>query len=202
MPHWLIVCFIFSALGAACKRWGGLSGNCLPVRKPDRVLFVCLGNICRSPTAEGVFRHLLTQHASLHVEVDSAGTADYHLGKAPDARSQSAALRRGVDISDLRARQVTIVDFADFDFVLAMDRNNLRALGALRPRGSPVQLRLLLDYAPEQPLREVPDPYYGGASTFNLVLDLVAAASRGLIEVLQKRAQQPEQASREGDRHR
>src|SRR5277367_5210517 len=100
-----------------------------------RVLFVCLGNICRSPTAEGVFRHLLEQEApELQVEVDSAGTADYHIGAAPDPRSQRAALSRGIDLSGLRARQVTADDFARFDLILAMDGDNLRELEAMRPQ--------------------------------------------------------------------
>jgi protein-tyrosine phosphatase len=166
------------------------------------VLLVCLGNICRSPTAEGVFRTVLKEYPSLCVEVDSAGMANYHVGEPPDLRSQSAALLRGVDISGLRARQVTLRDFSDFDLLLAMDRDNLRALEAMRPRASRATLQLFLDYAPQQPCREVPDPYYGGASTFEQVLDLTAAASRGLLDVLQERAQQPEQAAGKRDGHR
>ena len=152
-----------------------------------RILFVCLGNICRSPTAEGVFRHLLTQEApELQVEVDSAGTADYHVGEPPDLRSQRAAMRRGIDLGGLRARQVVPADFALFDFILAMDRGNLRELETMRPKGSRARLQLFLEYAPDMGRLEVPDPYYGDAGGFESVLDLTAAASRGLLAALQK----------------
>jgi protein-tyrosine phosphatase len=150
------------------------------------VLFVCLGNICRSPTAEGVFRHLLAQEApELRVEVDSAGTADYHIGEPPDLRSQRAALRRGIDLGGLRARQVTPADFARFDLILAMDRGNLLELEARRPENSRARVQLLLQYAPDLGRLEVPDPYYRDASGFEEVLDLTAAASRGLLAALQ-----------------
>jgi protein-tyrosine phosphatase len=152
-----------------------------------KVLFVCLGNICRSPTAEGVFRHLLRQEApELQVEVDSAGTADYHLGEPPDLRSQRAAMRRGIDLGALRARQVTPADFARFDLILAMDRANLLELEAMRPKNSRARVQLFLEYAPELGRLEVPDPYLGDASGFEEVLDLSAAASRGLLAGLQK----------------
>jgi protein-tyrosine phosphatase len=153
-----------------------------------RVLFVCLGNICRSPTAEGVLRHLLPQEApELQVEVDSAGTADYHIGDPPDSRSRRAALRRGIDLSGLRARQVTPGDFARFDLILAMDRDNLARLEAMRPAGSRAQLRLFMEYAAQHSDRlEVPDPYYRDAGGFEEVLDLCVAAARGLIAALQK----------------
>jgi protein-tyrosine phosphatase len=152
-----------------------------------RVLFVCLGNICRSPTAEGMLRHLLLATPELQVEVDSAGTAGYHVGAPPDARSQRAALRRGIDLSGLRARQVTPGDFERFDLILAMDCDNLARLEAMRPAGSRAQLRLFLEYAAEDLGRlEVPDPYYRDASGFEEVLDLSAAASRGLISALQE----------------
>jgi protein-tyrosine phosphatase len=151
-----------------------------------RVLFVCLGNICRSPTAEGVLRHLVMQEApELQVEVDSAGTADYHIGEPPDLRSQRAAMRRGIDLGGLRARQVAPADFAHFDFILAMDRGNLRELEAMRPKDSRARLQLFLQYAPEVGRLEVPDPYYGDAGGFEAVLDLTAAASRGLLAALQ-----------------
>jgi protein-tyrosine phosphatase len=152
-----------------------------------KVLFVCLGNICRSPTAEGVFRHLLRQEApELQVEVDSAGTADYHVGEPPDLRSQRAAMRRGIDLGGLRARQVTPADFARFDLILAMDRANLLELEAMRPKNSRARVQLFLEYAPELGRLEVPDPYLRDASGFEEVLDLSAAASRGLLAALQK----------------
>ena len=152
-------------------------------------MFVCLGNICRSPTAEGVFRHLLAQEApELRVDVDSAGTAGYHLGDPPDLRTQRAAARRGIDLSGLRARQVTPADFAHFDLILAMDGDNLQELQRMRPARSRAQLRLFLEYAPQLGLREVPDPYYGDAGGFEQVLDLTAAASRGLIAALHEMA--------------
>ena len=149
---------------------------------------VCLGNICRSPTAEGVLRHLAAKEApGLALEVDSAGTADYHIGAPPDARSQRAALRRGIDIGSLRARQVVADDFARFDLILAMDAENLRELQALQPRNSRAALKRFLDYAPEMELRDVPDPYYGKAAAFEKVLDLTTAAARGLLAALQER---------------
>ena len=155
----------------------------------QRVLFVCLGNICRSPTAEGVLRHLLRQSApELAVEVDSAGTADYHIGEPPDLRSQRAALSRGIDLSTLRARQVAPRDFVHFDLMLAMDRQNLRALEAMRPAGSRARIRLFLEYAANIGRLEVPDPYYGDASGFEEVLDLCTAGARGLIDALHEMA--------------
>ena len=152
-----------------------------------KVLFVCLGNICRSPTAEGVFRDLVRKAApGFKVEVDSAGTGGYHIGAQPDPRSRSAALRRGIDISDLRARQITRSDFTSFDLILAMDRDNMRDLEAKRPGHARAKLRLFMDYAPQTGRSEVPDPYYGSDADFELVLDLCAAAARGLIVALQE----------------
>ena len=158
--------------------------------KPShKVLFVCLGNICRSPTAEGVLRHLAAKEApQLALEIDSAGTADYHLGAPPDPRSQHAALRRGIDISGLRARQVAEDDFARFDLILAMDGANLRELQAMQPRNSRAAVKLFLEYAPDLGLRDVPDPYYRDAAAFEEVLDLTTAASRGLLAALQEGA--------------
>jgi protein-tyrosine phosphatase len=159
--------------------------------KPFRVLCVCLGNICRSPTAEAMLRHLAAREAPLlKIEIDSAGTADYHVGAAPDPRSQRAALRRGIDISGLRARQVREHDFTGFDLIVAMDRANLRELESMKPATASAQLRLFMAYAPGLEVLEVPDPYYGGCGGFEQVLDLVAAASRGLLAELQG-AQQP-----------
>jgi protein-tyrosine phosphatase len=158
---------------------------------PLRVLFVCLGNICRSPTAEGVLRHLAAQaEPPVHIEIDSAGTADYHVGAPPDPRSQRAAQRRGIDLSGLRARQVTLDDFARFDLILAMDGENLRELAAMKPDNSRASLKLFLEYAPELNLRDVPDPYYLDASAFEAVLDLTTAASRGLLASLQASLQE------------
>lgn len=151
------------------------------------VLFVCLGNICRSPTAEGVFRHLLEAEApQLQIEVDSAGTADYHIGDPPDLRSQRAALRRGIDLSGLRGRQVKRDDFTRFDLILGMDRGNLRELKAMRPETARARVQLFLEYAAHPGRLEVPDPYYGNAAAFEEVLDLCTAASRGLLAALQK----------------
>ncbi len=157
-----------------------------------RVLFVCMGNICRSPTAEAVFRELVRRKAPhAGIEVDSAGTHDYHIGDPPDWRSIAAAHRRGIDMWSLRARLLLPEDFQRFDLLLVMDeRNRSDALErAPRAHGEPMpqaagRLRLLLDYAPEQALREVPDPYYGGPADFERVLDLIEVAARGLLAAL------------------
>lgn len=151
------------------------------------MLLVCLGNICRSPSAEGVLRHLAaTEAPQLPLEIDSAGTADYHIGAPPDARSRRAALRRGIDIGGLRARQVAADDFARFDLILAMDQENLRTLRAMQPRNSRAALQLFLEYAPDLGLREVPDPYNGDDAAFEEVLDLTTAAARGLLAALEE----------------
>jgi protein-tyrosine phosphatase len=153
------------------------------------VLMVCLGNICRSPTAEGVLRHLAAQAAPpAKIDIDSAGTADYHIGAPPDHRSQRAALRRGIDISGLRARQVIQNDFVRFDLILAMDRENLRELEAMKPANSRASLKLFLEYAPDLNLSDVPDPYYRDSAAFEEVLDLTTAASRGLLASLEQGA--------------
>lgn len=154
-----------------------------------RVLFVCLGNICRSPTAEGVLRVLAAREApELSLEVDSAGTAGYHVGEPPDARARAAAARRGYDLERLRARVVAPADFERFDLILAMDEENLRTLRRRAPDFAHERLRLFLDFAPHSEVREVPDPYYGGANGFEEVLDLVEAAARGLLAHLRQRA--------------
>jgi protein-tyrosine phosphatase len=149
------------------------------------VLFVCMGNICRSPTAAAVFRHLLATAApGLQVKVDSAGTHGYHVGQAPDPRAQATALRRGIDLSMLRARALVAADFGEFERILVMDAQNLRDARAIAPPASTARLGLLLDYAPELALTEVPDPYYGGSADFERVLDLCTAAARGLLTQL------------------
>ena len=148
-----------------------------------RVLFVCLGNICRSPTAEAVLRALAAREApELALEVDSAGTAGYHVGEPPDPRTRAAAARRGYDLSALRARVVEPGDFERFDLILAMDRENLRVLQRRAPAATRERLRLLLEFAPQAATPEdVPDPYYGGPNGFEEVLDLVEQATRGLL---------------------
>src|SRR5690349_3485697 len=148
------------------------------------VLFVCLGNICRSPTAEGVLRAVAArEYPGLMLEVDSAGTADYHVGEPPDRRTVAAARRRGYDLAGLRARQVRPEDFHRFDYVLAMDRANLAALERLRPSDANARLALFLEFAPES-VAEVPDPYYGGDEDFERVLDLCESGARGLLKSL------------------
>lgn len=152
------------------------------------VLFVCLGNICRSPTAEVVFRdRVRAAGLEQHILIDSAGTGDWHIGRAPDPRTQDAAAERGYDMSSLRARQVTVDDFAGFDVLLAMDDANLADLVAMQPPGSSVILKRFLDYAPHSDLREVPDPYYGGEDGFAAVLNLVEEGADGLLVSLQER---------------
>ena len=157
--------------------------------RPTRVLFVCLGNICRSPSAEGVLRHLVARSADAPpVEVDSAGTGDYHVGDPPDPRSQRAARRRGIEIGELRARQVCVEDFANIDLVLAMDESNLRHLRALRPAGARARLQLFMDYAPQPHRADIPDPYLGSERDFDHVLELCEAAAQGLIAALRPNA--------------
>lgn len=153
--------------------------------EPTRILFVCMGNICRSPTAEGVFRHLArTEAPRLQLVVDSAGTHDYHIGEPPDRRTQAAARKRGIDLSTLRGRLLTADDFDEFDHILLMDERNQRDAMAIAPLAYRAKVGLFLDYAPGIGHREVPDPYYGGAEDFERVLDLVEAASRGLLTTL------------------
>jgi len=146
------------------------------------VLFVCMGNICRSPTAEAVFRHYVEEAGLLDsIHVDSAGTHDYHIGDAPDSRTQRVAQQHGYDMSCLRGRQVEAGDFARFDYVLAMDEANLIILQRLRPRDAQSHLGLFLEFAEHHTEREVPDPYYGGSGGFERVLDMVEDAAESLL---------------------
>ncbi len=151
-------------------------------RRQIKVLFVCMGNLCRSPMAEGVFRGQVAQ-AGLDglIAIDSAGTHDYHVGEPPDPRAQQAAGRRGYDLSLLRGRQVARADLSEFDYVLAMDATNLRALERLCPSQHAHKLKLFMEFGANVALREVPDPYYGGEQGFERVLDMVEEASQGLL---------------------
>lgn len=152
------------------------------------VLFVCLGNICRSPTAEGVFRKLAADAGLIdRLHIDSAGTAGYHQGAPPDARAMDAANRRGFELSGLRARRVVADDFERFDLILAMDRENLEDLRHAAPDGTRAELRLLLEFSADASDPDVPDPYYGGRNGFEQVLDLVSEACAGLLEDVRRR---------------
>ena len=155
-----------------------------------RILFVCMGNICRSPTAEAVMRSLLEEAGLADVEVESAGTGGWHAGEPPDARATDAAARRGV-VLEGAARQVRASDFADFDLILAMDRGNLRELREIAPdAASRAKIRLLREFDPASagaPDLDVPDPYYGGDRGFETVLDQLEAACRGLLAELRAR---------------
>lgn len=153
-----------------------------------RVLFVCLGNICRSPTAEGVFRKLVQERGlAQQIEIDSAGTHAYHVGAPPDARAQQAARRRGIDLSGLRGRQATARDIEQFDYVLAMDRENHENLLDICPDGLEHKVRLFMEFAPARSEKEVPDPYFGGPVGFDRVLDMIEDAAVGLLDDIRKR---------------
>lgn len=150
-----------------------------------RVLFVCLGNICRSPTAHAVFQQMVDELGlGSTIQVDSAGTGDWHIGRPPDPRASAAAQQRGVDMSALRARQFQADDFHNFDYILAMDEDNLRDILAQEPGSHSAQVGLFLDYATHFEEREVPDPYYGGDEGFEHVLNLIEDAAKGLLERL------------------
>jgi protein-tyrosine phosphatase len=152
---------------------------------PMKILIVCLGNICRSPTAEGVVRAIAAREfPQLDLEVDSAGTADYHVGEPPDRRSIAAARRHGYEISHLRGRQVTRADFTEFDHVLAMDRSNLAALERLRPAQSRARVGMFLERAAVADLDEVPDPYHGGVEDFERVIELSENGARAWLHAL------------------
>lgn len=151
--------------------------------KKVKVLFVCLGNICRSPTAHGVFRQMVRDQNLEHlIEIDSAGTAAYHIGKAPDARSTQVAKGRGIDMQDLRARKVDFGDFIVYDYILAMDESNYSNLRELALPEHFDKILMFLDFAENWQEREVPDPYYGGPEGFDRVFDMVTDASEGLLK--------------------
>lgn len=153
-----------------------------------RILFVCMGNICRSPTAEGVFRKIVNDAGLGHrIQVESAGTHAYHANDPPDRRSQAAAERRGFSLTDIRARRVESADFERFDYIFAMDRDNLAMLRAAAGDKSEAEIHLFLEYATAGREYEVPDPYYGGAAGFERVLDLIEDASTELLELLRQR---------------
>lgn len=152
------------------------------MNKSVKVLFVCLGNICRSPTAHGVFEaRVLEAGLQDWIEVDSSGTGDWHVGRPPDERAIDEARARGYDLDHLRARQVTVEDFANFDLIIAMDHSNLADLKAIAPSDSRAEVRLFLEFASNTDADEVPDPYYGGAEGFARVFELVESASHGLL---------------------
>jgi len=152
------------------------------------VLFVCLGNICRSPTAEAVVRErVIAAGLEAHIRIDSAGTGDWHIGRAPDPRTREAAARRGYQMDTLRARQVSPQDFYEFDVVLAMDNTNLADLQAMQPADVNVTLGRFLDYSTAASVKEVPDPYYGGEDGFDRVLDLIEGGADGLLDALRER---------------
>ncbi|MGC8119184.1 low molecular weight protein-tyrosine-phosphatase [Marinobacter sp. VGCF2001] len=151
------------------------------------VLFVCLGNICRSPSAEGVFRELAREQGMLdRLQIDSCGTGDWHIGKSPDERATAAASRRGIDISDLRARQFRAEDLDRFDYVLVMDRSNLADVREIWHQNGGTEPRLFLEFGDSR-LAEVPDPYFGGEAGFEHVLDLIHGASQGLLQTIRER---------------
>ena len=153
------------------------------------ILFVCMGNICRSPTAEGVFRHHVTEAGLLEqFEIDSAGTHAYHVGEPPDRRSAAAAERRGVSLKNIFARRVDVADFESFDYIIAMDEDNVSRLLEQAPDEHRGKVRLFLSFA-AGPETEVPDPYYGGAAGFERVLDMVELASRGLLDEIRRRSE-------------
>jgi protein-tyrosine phosphatase len=152
-----------------------------------RVLFICMGNICRSPTAHGVFRKLVAEEGYAdRIEIDSAGTHAYHVGEAPDSRAQLTARQRGIDLSDLRARRVKVADYSTYDYLLAMDQYNYELLVSQCPEQYLDRIRLFMTFSPELGFMEVPDPYYGGDSGFDRVFDMVESGSRGLLEHIVK----------------
>jgi len=152
-----------------------------------KVLFVCMGNICRSPTAHGVFEYMVNlDNLADYIEIDSAGTHSYHIGEQPDHRAQQTAISRGIDLSYIRSRQVKASDFSYYDYILAMDNHNYELLEQACPQQYKSKLSLFLDYTPDYSTKEVPDPYYGGVNGFNEVFDMVGSAGRGLLDKIKK----------------
>lgn len=160
-----------------------------PIGMKTKVLFVCMGNICRSPTAQGVFQSLVkTGSLQEFVVSDSAGTHDFHVGETPDQRAVNAAAKRGYDLTATRARKITTADFADFDYILAMDWENLALLQRMCPRGQQHKLQLLMRFATEFEAATINDPYHGGPQGFEQALDYIEDACNGLMEVVRRRA--------------
>lgn len=159
--------------------------------QPVNVLFVCMGNICRSPTAEAMFRHIIhNQGLSSLIHTDSCGTHAYHIGEQPDSRSQAHAKKRGIAMGDLRARQFASSDWEEFDYILAMDRQNYQILQQSHPGGNPRgQLSMMLDHGNAFDERDVPDPYYGGDLGFELVLDMLEDSCKGLLDHIRAKQQ-------------
>ena len=154
-------------------------------QEPIRVMFVCMGNICRSPTAHGVFRQMVAKAShSDAICIESSGTHAYHIGQPPDSRAQEVARGCGIDLSDLRAQKINKEDFRRFDYIVAMDGNNISVLKALCPPLYQNRIHLLLDFAKTIDKKEVPDPYYGGADGFERVLDLIEHGAQGLLQTI------------------
>ena len=152
------------------------------------MLFVCMGNICRSPTAEGVFHsQVIAANLTNRIRIDSAGTHEYHVGHAPDPRSQAAAAARGYELGHLRARQVALQDFSEFDYILAMDKGNLAELQRVAPWGYRFKPGLFMEYSVRPAATELPDPYYGGPEGFEQVLDMAEDACTGLLVAIKKK---------------
>jgi len=152
------------------------------------ILFVCMGNICRSPSAEGFFiRALESSPIKNQVSTDSAGTHGYHIGHTPDSRAVETALKFGVDISQLRARKVSLADFEAFDLIIAMDQSNFEDLQRLQPENSKAKLKMMMHYHPDARPNEVPDPYYGGMDGFNYMCELLESATSGLVKEVEER---------------
>jgi protein-tyrosine phosphatase len=152
-----------------------------------KVLFVCMGNICRSPTAQGAFEKVVKEaNLEKKIDIDSAGTHAYHVGESPDSRSQTTAKKYNLDLSKQRARKISLKDFEEFDYILAMDKDNHSSLKLNCPNEYLYKIQLVMEYAPETGFSEVPDPYYGGEKEFELVVNLTTAASQGLLATIRR----------------